>query len=216
MKSIVLLSGGLDSSVNFYKALRETEVLATLSFDYGQRACENEIRAAHVMSHRAGVRHEVIYLEWLKHLTHTALVNRQQAIPELSEDKLDDLEAAIITAEKVWVPNRNGVFINIAASYAEDLGVESIVVGFNKEEAKTFPDNSVEFMNRINQSLEYSTLKHPKVICYTADMTKGEVVRLGRELNAPFDLMWSCYESGSRVCGKCESCKRFQRAMRHV
>ena len=167
------------------------------------------------MSHQEGIRHEVIYLEWLKHLTHTALVNRQQAIPDLPESQLDDLEAATKTAEKVWVPNRNGVFINIAASYAEDLGAESIVVGFNKEEAQTFPDNSIEFMDRINQSLAYSTLKHPKVVCYTAMMTKVEIVCLGKELRAPFDLMWSCYESGSKPCGKCESCRRFERAMKH-
>ncbi|MEK7790583.1 MAG: 7-cyano-7-deazaguanine synthase, partial [Deltaproteobacteria bacterium] len=160
-----------------------------------------------------GINHRIIRLDWLKEMTLTSLVNRSLDIPKLSPAHLDNREITLKSAAEVWVPNRNGVFIHIAAAIAEVMRVEFIVVGFNAEEAKTFPDNSQEFIDRVNQSLEFSTLTKPKVICYTASFNKKEIVQLGRELNAPFELMWSCYEAGEKMCGKCESCLRFMRAI---
>jgi len=213
MKSIVLLSSGLDSTVNFCKALRETNILKALTFDYGQRAAQREIEGAQKICARYSVAHEVIQLEWLSRITKTALVDKTQDLPQLQTSELDDLSKTNLSAQSVWVPNRNGVFIHVAASFAESLGAQAIVVGFNAEEAKTFPDNSAPFIEKINQSLEYSTLSHPKVVCYTQAFNKKEMAHLGRELQAPFDLMWSCYESGEKPCRKCESCKRFYRAL---
>lgn len=216
MKSIVLLSSGLDSTVNFCKALRETEIVKALTFDYGQRAAQKEIESAQKICARYSVAHEVIRLEWLSQITKTALVDKTQALPKLQSSELDDLSKTNLSAQKVWVPNRNGVFINIAASFAESLGTEAIVVGFNAEEAATFPDNSASFVERMNHSLEFSTLSRPQVVCYTQSFNKKQIVQLGKELHAPFELMWSCYESGNEMCRQCESCKRFYRAMPSV
>ncbi len=215
LRSVVLLSSGLDSTVNFCKALRETEVVLSLTFDYGQRSSVSEISNASKISEKYGINHRVIRLDWLKEITQTSLVNRSLDIPKLSPSHLDNPEITQKSAAEVWVPNRNGVFVHIAAAIAEAMGVGLIVVGFNAEEAKTFPDNSQEFIDRVTRSLEFSTLAKPKVICYTASLNKKEIVQLGRELNAPFELMWSCYESGEKVCGKCESCLRFERAVSH-
>ena len=212
-KSSVLLSGGLDSTVNFCKALRSTEVVVALTFDYGQRAAPQEIQAAKQIAENHHVRHEVIVLDWLKKITRTALVNRKEILPTLSQETLDDLKYTTRSAQVVWVPNRNGVFINIAAAYGEAFELDDIVVGFNAEEAVTFPDNSVEFIHSMNQTLAYSTQRTQKVVCYTDHMTKKEIVRFGQELRAPFHLMWSCYEGGEAPCQKCESCLRFQRAV---
>lgn len=213
LKSIVLLSSGLDSTVNFCKALRETEILLSLTFDYGQRAAKNEISRAQKICEKYGVAHRTIKLDWLKEITGTSLVNRESELPRLSKEELDHAATTQKSAAAVWVPNRNGVFIHIAAAMAEAMDAQVIVVGFNAEEAVTFSDNSAEFIDRINLSLEYSTRSKPKVICYTKDLNKREIVQLGRELNAPFESMWSCYESGEEMCGQCESCLRFERAM---
>ena len=213
MKSIVLLSGGLDSTVNFCKALRQTQVIKALTFDYGQRAAQKEIESAQKICAQYAVSHEVIRLEWLAQITKTALVDRTKELPKLQSSELDDLTKTNLSAQSVWVPNRNGVFINSAASFAESLGAELIVVGFNAEEAATFPDNSASFVERINRSLEFSTLNRPQVICYTQSFNKKQIVELSKELQAPFELMWSCYEAGETMCQQCESCKRFYRAM---
>ncbi len=215
-KSIILLSAGLDSTVNFCKALRETEVILGLTFDYGQRSAQKELLYAKAICNKYYVSHRSITLEYLRDLTHTALVNKERDLPKISEFLLDDFTETSKTARSVWVPNRNGIFINIAAAFAESLGADEIVVGFNAEEAKTFPDNSEVFLNRVNDSLEFSTLKKPRVVCYTTDFSKREIALFGRELRAPFDLMWSCYEAGEKMCGECESCLRYLRAIRHL
>ena len=212
-RSLVLLSSGLDSTVNFCKAVRETELVMVLTFDYGQRAAESEIARAKKICQKFEVRHEILKLDWLKEITKTALVNGKQKLPRFTRTQLDDEDLTRETARQVWVPNRNALFINIAASYAEHLNADQIVVGFNAEEAQTFPDNSRAFMERINESLRYSTLKQPKVISYTADLNKRQIVDLGKALGAPFELIWSCYESGDKICGQCESCQRYARAM---
>ena len=213
-KSIVLLSGGLDSAVAFKKSVDTSDVVLCLTFDYGQRAAAKETKAAAEMSSLYGVRHELIKLPWLKEICQTALVCSDKQIPELSTDELDGTGGKTEqSAKSVWVPNRNGIFINIAASYCEALHADNIVTGFNIEEAATFPDNSPEFIEAINSSLSYSTLDKVKLLSPTASLNKKEIVKLGMEINAPLELLWSCYKGGEKMCGACESCMRLKRAL---
>lgn len=213
-KSIILLSGGLDSTVNLFKAAIETKIITALTFNYGQRAAAREIDASFRIANSKGIRHQVIELDWLADITETALVNYEKEIPKLSLDELDDTYgAAKSSAEKVWVPNRNGIMINIAAAFAESFEAEYIVAGFNIEEGATFPDNSPYFVEAVNKSLKFSTLFKPEVMSYTAELTKKEIAELGRELNIPFNLIWSCYLGGAEMCRECESCLRLNRAL---
>jgi 7-cyano-7-deazaguanine synthase len=212
MRSVVLLSAGLDSTVNLVRAVKEHTVLLTLTFDYGQRAATKEIENAKKISDLYKIKNQVIDLPWLKAITKTSLVNREINIPVGDELKIDNKAASAESAKKVWVPNRNGVFLNIAASFAEALDADVIIPGFNAEEAVTFADNSPEFLQATDTALSFSTLKNVKTLCYTQNLNKTEIVKLGRELEAPFDLMWPCYFSGETICGECESCLRFNRA----
>jgi len=113
---------------------------------------------------------------------------------------------------QVWVPNRNGLFINIAAAFAESSAASLIVTGFNREEGNSFPDNSPHFVEAANRALETSTLRRIRVISYTQDLTKAEIVRLGIEVGAPLHSLYSCYVGDERMCGRCESCVRLRRA----
>ena len=213
-KSVVLLSGGLDSTVAFKKSVDISDVVLALTFDYGQRAAVKEAAAAAKMSALYDVEHRLIDLPWLKEITKTALVCTDKKIPELSTDELDGAEGKTEeSARGVWVPNRNGVFINIAASFCEALGAELIITGFNIEEAATFPDNSPEFIEAINSSLSYSTLNKVKLLSPTALLNKKEIVKLGMKIDAPLEFLWSCYKGGERMCGVCESCMRLKRAL---
>ncbi|MEW5767370.1 MAG: 7-cyano-7-deazaguanine synthase QueC [bacterium] len=209
-KSIVLLSGGLDSAVNLAKAKEGTEVKLALTFDYGQRAAGQEIKAARRLCQFYKVTHQVIELPWLAEVTTTSLVDKSRDVPfpDLNRDDQAGL------ARAVWVPNRNGLFINIAASLAEALDCDLIVVGFNAEEAVTFPDNSVPFLEAVNLSLSYSTLSYPKVVGYTLRLDKPGIVSLGKELGVPLDRIWSCYLGETLMCGRCESCQRCIRAFK--
>jgi len=215
MPAIVLLSGGLDSAVNLKLAGEERGVGLALTFDYGQRAAAREAAAAGLMCRQMAVPHRVVELPWLAEICRTALVDRSASIPELRSEEVE-AAAGAPTAEAVWVPNRNGVFVNIAAAFAESLGANSIIAGFNSEEATTFPDNSPAFVAAINATLSHSTLSKPTVYSYTQDMTKTEIVKRGREVGAPVTAIWSCYHGGVEHCWRCESCARLERALREA
>ncbi len=204
MKGVAILSGGLDSSVSLAVATRRMRVALALTFDYGQRAARREREAAAGVARHYRVPHLVIQTPWLRAITTTALVNRRARIPrnEMSER----------SAKAVWVPNRNGCFLEIAAAHAEALGATRLITGFNREEAATFPDNSTAYMRAINRALSYSTANGVRVVSFTANLDKPAIVRLGRRLRVPLETVWPCYEGGRSWCRKCESCLRSIRA----
>lgn len=206
------MSGGLDSTVSLAQALKETDVSLCLTFNYGQRAAVKEIKAAAALAAHYELRHRVIELPFLKEITGTALVSEDHKLPEPNLQALDDLEASGATAASVWVPNRNGLFINIAAAFAEASRCQLVVTGFNREEAATFPDNSPEFVHAANGALRYSTLNQVKVTSYTQRLDKADIIKLGMKLDVPFRYVWSCYRGEENMCGRCESCMRFGRA----
>ncbi|MBC7691628.1 MAG: 7-cyano-7-deazaguanine synthase QueC [Methylotenera sp.] len=214
MPSVVLLSGGLDSSANLALCAERDEPVLALTCAYGQRAQVKEIHAAQKLSRYYGVRHEVIQIPWLGVMGGSSLTDSNQSVPELATDQLDRLDVTQKSAKSVWVPNRNGILINIAAAFAEKEGALRVLVGFNREEAMTFPDNSAEFLKRASSALEYSTANHVEVHSYTTELDKTEIVQALKKLSKPFpfDLVWSCYLGGEAMCGHCESCQRYKRA----
>ncbi len=216
MSSVVLLSGGLDSTVNLAYALTEGSVKLALTVNYGQLAAQQEIEAASRLAKHYGIAHQIIELPWLQQITNTALVSQEQLLPEPSEAALDQYEQARQTAAAVWVPNRNGLFVNIAACFAETLDCRQVVTGFNREEAATFPDNTPEFTQAVTAAMKYSTANQVAVVSYTARLDKKEIVALGQRLGVPWELVWSCYRGGEAMCGKCESCQRLIRAFRYL
>ncbi len=212
-QSIILLSGGLDSAVSLYLALKEGySFQLALNFDYGQRSAARENEAARKLASALKIPFQPIPLPWLKEITRTALVNPEEELPTLKREELDQMKTSSASAQKVWVPNRNGLFINIAAAYAESLDCGWIVTGFNKEEAATFPDNSPAFIEAINGSLSFSTLNHARVISPVKELEKPGIARKALELGVPLENLWSCYRGEKVFCGRCESCQRFIRA----
>jgi len=212
-KALILLSSGLDSTVNLYFAKAKLTKIAAITFDYGQRAAKKELESAREICKSISVPHEVIDLKWLGALGQSSLTDFKKSVPINSQVDITSLDKSKETAASVWVPNRNGVFLNVAASVAEAFSIPVIVPGFNLEEAQTFPDNSQEFIFALNSSFTYSTNKKVKAECFTTALNKGEIVKMGKELGVDFDLVWPCYFSNDTPCGSCESCLRFKRAL---
>jgi len=211
MPALALLSGGLDSTVAAaLHAAAGGEVALGLFVDYGQRAALPERQAALAVGRALGF--EVLCTEQplLGEITATALVDRSRDLPEPDPERLDDTAAA--TADAVWVPNRNGLLVNLAAAVAEARGLDTVVVGFNAEEAVTFPDNGPRFLANLNAALADSTRGAVTVSAPTIELTKAELLARGREVGAPVDATWSCYGAGPEPCGRCESCLRRRRA----
>ncbi len=213
-KSVVLLSGGLDSVVSLASAedMNYNPKLA-LTFDYGQKSFEQEYKSSKLLSDYYKLEHKVIKLDWLKEISTSALTDRMD-IPVVDENQLDDKEKSEKSAKAVWVANRNGLFVNIAASIAEAQGYTHIIIGVNKEEGITFKDNTKAFIDFENRALEYSTNSCVQVIAPMIDKNKKEIVEIGIKLNIPFKYIYSCYQNNEKHCGVCESCLRLKRALK--
>ncbi|MDP2846509.1 MAG: 7-cyano-7-deazaguanine synthase QueC [Candidatus Methanoperedens sp.] len=210
MKSIVLLSSGLDSTVAFKEAYNRCDEVLCVTFDYGQLASEKEITFAKKICELFAVGHIIISLPWYG--TFRGVLTGGGLLPKILEDELDDKEITQKTAELVWVPARNVVFLSIGAALAENYKYELIVTGFDAEEAATFPDNTPEFVESFNEMLKFGTLTHPSVYTPLISMSKADIVKRGLAIDAPLEWSWSCYEGGERPCGVCESCLRRKRA----
>lgn len=202
-KGIILLSGGLDSVVSLGLGLEKYGIKLALTFDYGQKSAKDEIEASKKICEYYGVEHKVIKLDWLKNITHTALVSDED-LPDTMDEN---------SAKSVWVPNRNGLFLNIAASFADGEDYDYILIGANKEEAGTFPDNTQKFIDRINAEFEFSTQKKPKVVALLINFDKNDIVKQALDNKIPLEFVKSCYAGGEKHCGKCESCKRLKNAL---
>jgi 7-cyano-7-deazaguanine synthase len=219
MKAITLLSSGLDSVAALSIAAETLDLEMAITFDYGQRAWEKEIEYSKKVCEYFELEHKVIKLDWLSEITSTSLVNRNLEIPSLSAEDIDKAASPEITeasAKAVWVPNRNGVMLNIAGSFAESRECEYIVVGFNGEEAGTFPDNSLDYVQAVDDAFLYSTQNKVKVLAPLIELDKTQIVDRALKAKAPLEYSWSCYHGEELPCGKCESCLRRARAFRHL
>ena len=213
-RAIVLLSGGLDSTVALACAVRDYDVGKVLFFNYGQKAAVMEQEAAERIAAYFGLDLSVIPLPFFTQIcTKPAIMGQPNGA---GSDSTTAAQSWPTDAASVWVPNRNAVFISIAASFAEALRDEVVVVGFNAEEAREFPDNTAEFVQRANRMLGYSTLTGVSVVAPLAELNKTEILRLGLQLDAPLQDIYPCYAGGEQLCGRCRSCLRLKRAMASV
>ncbi len=197
--AVALLSGGMDSLVSLAEALARHNHVRALFLDYGQRARVPEHNAAHAIASHYDIAIDVVDISWLADLAPQGMRAGQSG--------------DVNTVDQVWIPNRNGVFLNVAGAFAESSGIEWVVTGFNLEEASEFPDNSGDYINAVNQAWRFSTRDGVKVASYTIAMTKAEILARGAELRAPLDLLWSCYRAGDLMCGTCGSCVRLVAAL---
>ena len=211
-KAISVLSGGLDSTVATVYYMKDYDIHA-ITFDYGQKSLNSEIESSKEIANSLGMEHTVIDIKWLADLGNSSLTTDNE-IPQPNFEDIDDVTRSEDIASKVWIPARNMVFTSIATSFAEANGAEIIIVGWDKEEAATFPDNSKEFLNSFNDLIAIGTkssnnieIKAPLI-----DLNKKEIVEMGKKINAPMDISYSCYLGEKEHCGLCESCLRRKRA----
>jgi len=213
-KAISVMSGGLDCTVATSVYDKDYEIHA-ITFNYGQKASKQEINASKIICNKMGWTHEVVDLPWLSQISNSSL-NTTEEIPEVTEEDLNNIDKSTETASNVWVPARNTVFTSIALSYAESIGAEIIIVGWNGEEGETFPDNSKEYLKEFNELLCVGSPDIIRIEAPAIDLNKEEIVELGLEVGAPMELSYSCYKGEENPCGVCESCMRRKRAFKKM
>ena len=201
--ALVVCSGGLDSTVAATWAAREGLDVTLLHFDYGARAREKELQAVENICAAMGWQFITMDMRTLfQQIGGSRLTNT------LDELVTADEGAAGAEYAHEWVPARNLVMLSLATAVAESAGFPYIVLGNNLEEAGAYPDNEMQFINKLNEVLPYATNLHHyvEILMPVGNLMKHEIVRTGLELDAPMDLTWSCYEGGTVHCGTCGPC----------
>jgi 7-cyano-7-deazaguanine synthase len=201
MTGICLVSGGMDSCVTAATAADENDHLAFLHISYGQRTEERERRAFSEIADHYGVSERLdVSIEYLAKIGGSSLTD---ALIEVSEADLTSTE--IPTS---YVPFRNANMLSIAVSWAEVIGAARIYIGAVAEDSSGYPDCRPEFYEAFQRTIDMGTKPdtHIEIRTPIINMSKAEIVRRGRELNAPLHLTWSCYRNEDLACGTCDSC----------
>ena len=224
--AVCVCSGGVDSTVAATVAAREGYELRLFHASYGQRAERQEKEAVVKIAGYFGVGAKDLKfaeIPFLKELGGSALTDLEREVPVGEEVKLNENgETRGETGTKTpstWVPCRNLVLLATACAYAEVVSADALFVGFNAEEARSYPDNEKEFVVRFNAVLEKAVASFsqpPTVRAPLADLLKSGVVKKGVEVGAPLHLTYSCYLGGKKHCGVCESCLRRRRGFREA
>ncbi|HET9364842.1 MAG TPA: 7-cyano-7-deazaguanine synthase QueC [Candidatus Angelobacter sp.] len=204
--SVVLLSGGMDSCVCAALAARDTDA-AALHVSYGQRTEERERRAFQAICDRLGLKRRLLVgNDSLSMIGGSALTDNTIQVPDAGEQ----IGAKVPVT---YVPFRNAHFLSAAVSWAEVLGAEKIYIGAVEQDSSGYPDCRPAYYQAFNAVIKAGT-REGKITIETPliGMRKAQIVKLGLELNAPFDLTWSCYSREDKACGVCESCVLRQRA----
>ena len=200
-RAIVLLSGGMDSCVCAALATCEYDA-AALHISYGQRTEQRELQSFHRICDR------------LKIQPQDRLVVRNEALRAIGGSALTDPNIAVPTTPVdghqipvTYVPFRNAHFLSVAVSWAEVIDARKIFIGAVEPDSSGYPDCRPAYYEAFNRVIQAGTKEgNIAVVTPLIAMHKAEIVRLGLELNAPFDLTWSCYVREDRACGKCDSC----------
>ncbi len=215
-----MLSGGLDSAVVLYMAKRDGYECRCLNFDYGQRH-GIEMAMAKSLARQAGAELEIVKLAlpW----GGSSLLDKNIAMP--SDRAPEAIKNSGIPS--TYVPARNSIFLSMAASYAEAIGADVILIGAHFEDSSGYPDCRKRYLEAFDRVIKIGTkrglerglsLKFPLI-----RMTKKEIIRLGNSLGVPFQYTWSCYKGGTArrhaanvPCGKCDSCVLREKGFREA
>ncbi|MFH1389353.1 MAG: 7-cyano-7-deazaguanine synthase QueC [Candidatus Margulisiibacteriota bacterium] len=210
-KAVVLLSGGLDSTTTLYYALDKGYACQVLIFDYGQRH-KKELRSAVAVAKLAKVPYQIlkIKLPWKG----SSLLDKKMPIPKSRIPVSPFTSASNIPS--TYVPARNTIFLSFALSLAEAIGAKAIFIGANALDYSGYPDCRPEYYQAFQKVIEKGIkASRIKIVTPLIDLTKAEIIKLGRKLGAPLEMTWSCYQGGKEPCGVCDSCRLRDKGFAH-
>ena len=209
---IVLFSGGMDSTTLLWLCKREFQEVYALSFDYGQKH-KVELKYAKELAQIAGVKeHILVEVPHYRLIKGSALLEGGPEVPkgEYTQE-----------VPPTNVPMRNLVFLAIASSFADNLGVEYIAIGVHALDTP-YPDCRTEFItameSAINAGSAYVAKTKRRVHVYAPflGMSKVDIAKLGKELGVPFEKTYSCYMGTEPPCGMCATCIQRQEALKAI
>ncbi len=212
--ALVLYSGGIDSTTVLYWSRVTFEEVQALSFNYGQRH-HIELALARRLTRRLHLPHRILKVD-LRQVGGSALTDSSIDLPRFR--RIQDFATSI---PPTYVPFRNGIFLALAAAWAETRDFANIVCGFNSLDSPQYPDTRGPFVRAMERAIDLGTGarlrgRPIRVIAPLLRMTKSEIIRKGLGLGADYSFSISCYGGSEIPCRRCASCLLRQRAWREV
>lgn len=198
MRTVVVFSGGLDSTTLVYHLRAAQHEVKALTVDYGQRH-SREIAAAKLICEHVGIEQKVVDLSGLiACFGSNALTDATVAVPHGAYQES--------TMQDTTVPNRNMILLSIAIGWAISLDFDSVAFGAHSGEYTPYPDCRLPFASAMNDAARLCDWNPIEVLSPFIEWDKGDIVKRGNELDVPFELTWSCYQGGDVHCGHCSTC----------
>ena len=204
--AIVLLSGGLDSTTTLAYALGRGYDVRAMTFRYGQRHA-HEVAAAREIAKRFGIREHAVVDVDLRAFGGSALTSD---VPVPKDRAADEMRSRIPIT---YVPARNTIFLSFALAWAEVLEAHDIFIGVNALDYSGYPDCRPEYISAFERMANLATRAGAEgrsiaIHAPLIDLTKGQIIELGRTLGVDYALTTSCYDpdADGRACGRCDAC----------
>lgn len=199
MKIVLTLSGGMDSAVLLYylKYRLGNEVLC-LSVDYGQRH-RKELEAAAWLAKVNHCEHRIADLRAVRDL----LAGSSQTSDSIPVPEGHYAEESM---KQTVVPNRNMLLLALAGAWAVSTKSGGIAFAAHAGDHAIYPDCRPEFAEAMTEALRLCDWNPPMLLRPFITLTKTDIVKVGKELQVPFEKTWSCYKGGDLHCGKCGTC----------
>jgi len=213
-KSIVLFSGGLDSTTAIYWALERYEKVFALTFDYGQRN-RIELDMAGKVAQKLSVPQKILRVN-LKQIGGSSLTDTRLSLPQY--ERMEESEEGL---PSTYVPFRNGIFLALAAAWAEVVGIKEIICGFNVIDSPNYPDTRKQFVQAMQEAINLGTKaslspEKIQIIAPFLKMKKSDIIKEGLSLSVDYSFAISCYCGEEIPCQKCSSCVLRQKAWEEV
>lgn len=197
MRTVLIYSGGLDSTVLLYHLRDQGREVRCLSVDYGQRH-GRELKAAASICGDLGIEHRVADLASIRPLLAGSALTDAVDVPEGHYTDAS-MKATI-------VPNRNMIMLSVAIGWAVSLKFDAVAYAAHGGDHPIYPDCRPEFIEAVGHAARLCDWHPVELQAPFAGKTKADLVRLGAQLGVPFERTWSCYKGGKRHCGRCGTC----------
>ena len=198
MKTVLVFSGGMDSTVLLFQLLSEGYEVAKLSVNYGQKHAKELDRAA-AISHSLGLLHETADLTGITGLFgRSSLTDGNVEVP-LGHYEEDNMKSTV-------VPNRNMILLSLATAWAASIKAESISYAAHSGDHAIYPDCREEFAEAMDKAIRLADWQKIFLNRPFVNFTTADIVLRGNELKVPFEKTWSCYDGGELHCGRCGTC----------
>lgn len=203
-KSLIILSGGMDSVTLLYD--KKDEIAVAVTFDYGSNHNKREEEFAKYHCNELGIEHIIIPLTFIHDYFKSSLLEGASAIPDGHyEDE---------TMKSTVVPFRNGIMLSVACGLAESRELEKVLIANHFGDHAIYPDCRKGFIDAMSEAMKCGTYKGITIDAPYTRITKTDIAKIGKSLGIDYSKTYSCYKGGEKHCGKCGTCVERKEALR--